>query len=284
MRTSWRIGTAFGIGIYIHWSFLLLPLYFFFQGWSTAGLEGASFAVSLLFAIVGCLVLHELGHALMARRFGIGTRHITLYPIGGVASLEGMGSQPMHELLIALAGPAVNVAIAAILSMPVVMLGQSIPGEFLMTLLIANLVLVGFNLLPAFPMDGGRVLRALLTFSYGKLRATEIATGVAKFVALGFAIAPLSNIPMFSGNFMLLVIAGFIYLTGQQELAMLRRRQYLREQEPIDVLPVDDSTLGEIQPAPVPAHFSGFTWDQRLRTWIWWRDGRPIASYSAPAE
>src|SRR5439155_15003269 len=114
MRNSWRIGTAFGIGIYLHPTFVILPALAFIEGWSEAGSGQAVVRFLVLLAVCGCIVLHELGHALMARHFGIATRDITLYPIGGAARLERMSTRPVEELLIAFAGPAVNVAIVCL--------------------------------------------------------------------------------------------------------------------------------------------------------------------------
>src|SRR5260370_33068591 len=206
MRTSWKIGTAFGIGIYVHMTFLLLPLYVLFENGTQAGLPVIAFMMALLAALFGCVVLHELGHALMARHFGIGTRDITRYPIGGVARLEGMGKRPIQELCIALAGPAVNLVIAALLLVliPVMGLTQSSNGgayfaeipahpleTFVIFLLGANLLMELFNLIPAFPMDGGRVFRALLSMNLVQLRATEIATRVGYVLAELMLLAPL---------------------------------------------------------------------------------------------
>src|SRR5262245_21692738 len=170
MFRSWKLGTAFGICIYVHWSFLLLAAYILFSRGTQGGWPLALFSVLFLFAVFGCVVLHELGHALMARAFGIGTRDITLYPIGGVARLERMGEKPWEELCIALAGPAVNAVLAVILFvLGIVLVGTrswagflTTPEEltglggmgFLFDLLAANVVLGLFNLLPAFPMDG----------------------------------------------------------------------------------------------------------------------------------
>ena len=193
MFRSLRLGSAFGIPLYVHWSFLLVP--------ALAGLSqlrdgplDVLLAVAVSLGLFGCVLLHELGHALAARFYGIRTRDITLYLLGGVARLGQMTEKPSQELVIALAGPAVNVAIVALLT-PVLMVCAALgllnvsgavlsaPGSpagllalFLLLLWAANVMLVLFNLLPAFPMDGGRVLRALLSLGLPRVRATEIAS------------------------------------------------------------------------------------------------------------
>lgn len=196
MLRSWRIGHAFGIGIYVHWSFLLTPGIVLYSN-LTHGVNVAVFSVIFVLAVFGCVLLHELGHALMARRYGITTRDITLYPIGGVARLERMPEQPRAEVAIALAGPAVNVAIAGGLALGMYLSGRTIDNRwvaslsgqaFVQLLLSANILLVLFNLIPAFPMDGGRVLRALLAMVTGRLRATEIAATLGVILAFTFMI------------------------------------------------------------------------------------------------
>jgi Zn-dependent protease len=212
MRLSWRIGRVAGIDVYVHATFLVVFLLFpdLFGGGPEAVLN-----VLLILALFGCVLLHELGHALMARRFGIGTRDITLYPIGGVARLERMPRAPGAELLIALAGPAVNFAIAAALTM-VLFLGAgalSAPGDFLKDLLILNLVLGLFNLIPAFPMDGGRVLRALLSGWLGRAAATTIASRVGRVLAVCFGVFALVR----SHNMIHVALAAFIYFAARAE-------------------------------------------------------------------
>lgn len=217
-----KLGDIAGIGVYIHWSFWLLPAWILLS--AGGGFAGALTSVVFVFAVFGCVVLHELGHALMARQFNIGTRDITLYPIGGVASLERMPRRPAHELAIALAGPAVNVLIAAAL-FAVLVLGDIgtqgllldfAGGSFLAKLLFVNLALVVFNMLPAFPMDGGRVLRAFMAMRLPYLRATEMAVRVGQAVAV-----VLGLVGLFSGG-TLLFVALFVYLAAQAELAMAR--------------------------------------------------------------
>ena len=177
MRWSWRIGWLAGIELYVHWTFVLLVVWFLFL--PLLGASGpdqtAEVVINFLFvlAIFGCVVLHELGHALTARHYGIQTRDITLLPIGGVARLDRIPEDPTQELWVALAGPAVNLVIAAMLFAALALAGgighvldidfrHMHAVGFFGHLMIANLVLLVFNLLPAFPMDGGRVLRALL--------------------------------------------------------------------------------------------------------------------------
>ncbi|HXG09014.1 MAG TPA: site-2 protease family protein [Gemmataceae bacterium] len=307
MTRSWKIGTAFGIGIYVHWSFLLLPLWVFFTTWGILGAPMVIYLLALMVAVFGCVVLHELGHALMARHFGIQTRDITLYPIGGVARLERMSDRPHEELLIAVAGPAVNVVLAGLLTVLVGFVGavlggaalvHSAMGGFLLSLLIANVFLVLFNLVPAFPMDGGRVLRALLSLPLGRLRATEIAVflgaAISILLATGVLMASAGIVPWWLEwlrNPMLILIAGFVLFAGQQELMAMRRRYAARRAEPLDVLPAAAVVPVEERPAaqpvvpPVGVGFTGAVWDSRSRVWVLWHNGRPIASYGCfPSE
>lgn len=226
MRGSWQLGTLAGIRVRVHWSFLILPLLIGWSAWSTAGPAAAVGAVLFVLALFGCVVLHELGHALAARRYGIGTRDITLLPIGGVARLERMPRASLQELVIALAGPAVNVVIAAAIaaglwlqggSLATVLGGDLLHGSFLVRLMWANVALVLFNLLPAFPMDGGRVLRAALSMRLSHTRATEIAAGIGQAMAIAFA-----AFGLYFGGWTLVLVAAFVYFAGRGEVAMAR--------------------------------------------------------------
>ncbi len=295
MLRSWKLGQAFGIGIYVHWTFLLLPLYVFFVDSGGGQLFQALFSVFLLCAVFGCVILHELGHALMARYYGIATRDITLYPIGGVARLERMSERPWEEFWIAVAGPAVNVVIALFLAGLLLLSGHTdfsglllaLPETISTNLIVAatqllflsNLVLVAFNLLPAFPMDGGRVLRALLAAWLGRLRATEFAAGLSAVMAIGIFMWGIYITSLFP-----MLIAAFVFFAGQQELAAVRFRDMARrwtDGQPVHPsaaqgpTPANGEIIDQTPPVNQPG-FSGYTWDGQARLWIYWRNGRPV--------
>ncbi len=204
MKWQWKIGTFAGIDVFVHATFLLIVGWYAFIYWQQTGtllgaLEGIAF-ILLLFAAV---TLHEYGHALTARKFGVRTRDITLYPIGGVARLERMPDKPIQELWVALAGPAVNVVIAAVLFGWLIFTNSLMPlgdltlatGSFIERLMLVNVFLVVFNLIPAFPMDGGRVLRAVLAMNIDYVKATQIAAAIGQGMAFLFGLAGLFGNP-----------------------------------------------------------------------------------------
>ena len=232
MKRSLKIGAVSGIGIFLHWTFLLLVAalgaFYYVQSQS---ISGALAGVGLILAVFVCVVLHELGHALTARRFGVGTRSITLYPIGGLARLQRIPSEPMKEFWIAIGGPAVNLVIAIVLGIVLVVLGGSFnpfalqaPGSHpVASLMWINLALTGFNLLPAFPMDGGRVLRALLAMRQDYASATQTAANVGQAMAILFGLFGL-----LSFNPVLLFIALFVYVGAQQESKQAMYRTFTK--------------------------------------------------------
>ncbi len=222
MKRSFRVGTFSGIDVNLHWTFsLMLGGLFLFYLYQTASLLIAAAGIALLSTVFLCVVLHEYGHALMARKYGIKTLDITLYPIGGVARLASMPKEPMQELWIALAGPAVNLAIAGILYMVGGFWSGSVavetlaapPTNIIGMLIWFNLVMVGFNMIPAFPMDGGRVLRAGLAKNMGYSRATQIAGVIGQGVAVIMA-----AYGIFTGQWMLIFIALFVIVAAKQEM------------------------------------------------------------------
>lgn len=230
MKKGLLLGFPFGIGLYVHWTFALLLAWVGLAGMTAGGFSGAILSMVLIIALFACVVLHELGHSLTARRFGIPTHSITLYPIGGVAELASMPRQPKQELLIALAGPAVNVVIAAALfplaaitgfAMPNGIAPQTLP-QLITTLMVTNVALVIFNMIPAFPMDGGRVLRSVLAFSGNYKWATNIAARIGQVVAVLFVLAGLGLLGA-PFNPMLVLIGGFVFLAAGNERAMAMR-------------------------------------------------------------
>lgn len=230
MKWSLKLGKLLGVDVYVHFTFLLLLAFLGFYYWRvTQNVEAALRGVGFIVALFGCVVLHELGHALMARRYGIQTRDITLLPIGGVARLAKMPEKPMQEFWVALAGPAVNVVIAAVLFVGLAATGGFTPveqitvtnGSFWQRLMVLNVLLVAFNLLPAFPMDGGRVLRALLAMRLGRRRATAIAANVGQGMAILFGIFG------FLYNPFLIFIGIFVYLGAQAEAGMVEMQSAL---------------------------------------------------------
>ncbi|MBZ8132776.1 site-2 protease family protein [Afifella sp. IM 167] len=219
MSWSFPIGRLFGSEIRIHVTFFLLLAWIGVAHYQTGGAAAAADGVLFILAIFACVVAHEFGHALVARRYGIRTPDITLLPIGGLARLERMPEKPSEEILVALAGPAVNVVFALIL---ILVLGATVSPEalarledpqlsFLARLASVNLFIALFNLIPAFPMDGGRVLRAVLAMRMNRVKATELAARIGQALAFGFGFLGLF------GNPFLLFIAIFIYLAATAE-------------------------------------------------------------------
>jgi Zn-dependent protease len=220
MQWSYPILRVAGTEIRIHLTFLLLLAWIGVAYWQDGGAAAAIEGVGFIVAVFACVVLHEFGHATAARRYGIKTPKITLLPIGGVAELERLPEKPSEEIVVAVAGPLVNVVIAAFL---ILGLGATVGTEaltamedpkveFVARLAAVNIWLVLFNLIPAFPMDGGRVLRALLATRYSRVRATQIAGTIGQFAAFAFGF-----IGLVVGNVLLIFVAIFVYLAATAE-------------------------------------------------------------------
>jgi Zn-dependent protease/CBS domain-containing protein len=234
MGWSFRVGRLAGIDIFVHVTFLLLLGWIALSGFAATGDTAAALVgVLLTGAVFFIIVLHELGHALAARRYGIPTRDITLLPIGGVARLERVPDRPGQELVVALAGPAVNVALALIL-LPLSTvrsladLGRVLTGGGTVAdyLLAVNVGLVLFNLLPAFPMDGGRVLRALVAMRLGATRATRVAGRVGQGMAVLFFLVGAGAASQFGLGVSptLMLLAVFVWIGAREEAAAMRTR------------------------------------------------------------
>ncbi|WP_069307025.1 site-2 protease family protein [Methylobrevis pamukkalensis] len=237
---SWSIplGRVFGSEIRIHLTFLILLAWIGAVGYAEGGASAALDSVAFVVAVFACVTLHELGHAVAARRYGIATPDITLLPIGGLARLARMPEKPTEEIVIALAGPLVNVVIAAVL----MIFGAGIDTTTLSSLeqpqfsfadrlAAVNVVLVLFNLIPAFPMDGGRVLRAALALKLGRRRATDIAAQIGQATAFAFGAYGL-----FSGNAILVFIAIFVYLAASAEAGQVGLMEQARRVRVVDAM------------------------------------------------
>jgi Zn-dependent protease/predicted transcriptional regulator len=268
VKWSWRIGRIAGIDLRIHATFVLLLVWVAVRDYQQERTADAALGgVLFILALFASVILHELGHALTARRFGIPTRDITLLPIGGVAQLQRMPREPKQELLIALAGPGVTVALVVILYAllrltgqpvsPVEAAGREVP--FLTQLMWTNVILAVFNLLPAFPMDGGRVLRAALAMRTEYANATRIAAGVGKAFALLFGLAGL----FWFDNPFLVFVALFVWLGAASESTTAQFRTALSDVPVARVMIRDIRTLSPDDRLSVAAHhvLAGFQQD-----------------------
>jgi stage IV sporulation protein FB len=225
MRWALRLGRIAGTEVRIHLTFFLLLAWLAVADYQAGGLREALHWTVFTCLVFFCVLLHEFGHAFAARRYGIRTPDITLFPFGGVARIERMPEKPGEEIVIALAGPAVNVVIAAALWLALTVFGTrgqdgmvNLGGSLVQQLLAVNVILLLFNLIPAFPMDGGRVLRASLAMRLGHNRATQIAARIGQAIAfaLGF-IGMFGNVVGLPQNPMLIIVAVFVFMAAANE-------------------------------------------------------------------
>ncbi len=243
---SIKLGSVNGILVKIHWTFFFLPAWILFSNLASGlGLATALISVTFILALFVCVLLHEFGHAFAAKIYGIHTRDITLLPIGGVARLERMPKKPLQELVVAFAGPLVNVVIAGILLGALIAGGNTISlslapqsvGSFFSNLMFVNLFLVVFNMIPAFPLDGGRVFRAILAIFFGYGQATQIAAVTGQVIAVGLALLALFVV----GNPFLIIISLFIFFAAAGEA------RGVRFQESLEGYKVGDAMLTQFQ-------------------------------------
>jgi Zn-dependent protease/predicted transcriptional regulator len=234
MKFSLYLGSYKNVKVFIHWTFSILLLWIIISN-MRQGIPALDILWVIIFvlALFACVVMHEFGHALAAQKYGIGTKDIVLYPIGGVARLEKLPEDPKQELWVAIAGPLVNIALFLILSVVLSFTGFNLenleleelkirPNTILMYIASANLILALFNLLPAFPMDGGRVLRALLSIRLPRAKATQIAGGIGQFLAIFFIFFGLFNNPI------LVLIGIFIFLGAAAEVNHTQQESFLK--------------------------------------------------------
>ncbi len=249
MHGSLRIARIAGIDVKVHITFFLLPAWIGFVYHRNGGISAAVDGIGFVLLIFLCVLLHEMGHALAARRYGIKTHDITLLPIGGLARLERMPEKPSEEIVVALAGPAVNVVIAGALwifigltsGLPDPELLQQTAVPLAVRLFTVNIWLVLFNMIPAFPMDGGRVLRAVLAMRMNYARATQVAANVGQGIAFGFFILGLWSNPM------LLLIAVFVYFGASSEVAFAQMKSISKD------LRVSAAMVTQFQALPLSA-------------------------------
>ncbi|WP_072375948.1 site-2 protease family protein [Hyphomicrobium sp. NDB2Meth4] len=245
MGWSIKLFTWGGTAVRMHLTFLLLIAWIAAVQWQHGGAHGAIAGVLFILVLFACVVLHEFGHIWAAARYGIRTPDVTLLPIGGVASMERMPEKPSQEIVVALAGPAVNLVIALVL---IAALGlrltinqmslEALQSSFLAQVAIANIILLVFNLIPAFPMDGGRVLRALLAMKMGFPRGTRVAARIGQAMAIGFAFLG------FMGNPMLILVAAFIFLAASGEAGDVEMREVIRGRRITDAMITRFESIG----------------------------------------
>jgi len=246
MSWSIRLFSVGGTAVRMHLTFLLLLGWIAAIQWMRGTVQDAIAGVAFIIVLFACVVLHEFGHIIAGRRYGIRTPDVTLWPIGGVASMERMPEKPSQEIIVALAGPAVNAVIAFLL---IVVLGlrfdleqmtpiEIIQSSFVAQIAVANIILLVFNLIPAFPMDGGRVLRAVLAMKLGNARATQVAATVGQVLAVLFAILGLM------GNPVLVLIALFIFLAARGEAGYAQFRELTRGRRVTDAMITSFQPLG----------------------------------------
>src|SRR5918995_1635142 len=244
MGGSFKIGRAFGIDVKVHWSFFLLLLFFGYLAFRDSGsLTSALVTVGIVVALFFCVLLHEFGHSLVAIRLGSEVQDITLLPIGGLARMKSLPERPIDEVKVAVAGPLVNVVLAPIFFGLALLFGGnlSVPPDILsgvgslsqafVALGTINVALVVFNMIPAFPWDGGRVLRGLLATRLGPVRATDISSTVGQGFAILFIL-----VGFLGQNFLLAIVGFFVFLGASGEAQLVRQREQMRGLTVSDVM------------------------------------------------
>jgi Zn-dependent protease/predicted transcriptional regulator len=246
VKWSLPIGRVSGISLRLHVTFLLFLAFIAYGGFADEGLGGAGWAVAMFSSIFACIALHELGHSIVAQQLGVQVKSITLLPIGGVAALRTIPENPWHEIAITVAGPMVNAAIACMLipftGLPSHLLLMAMPRDIhglLLSLAQANITLFVFNFIPAFPMDGGRLLRAMLALVLPYRQATTIAAMVGQGLAIVMVLVGLTSPHMY----WFILIGAFIFLGAEGEERVVRTRSVLRDLNVEDVMSRDVAVL-----------------------------------------
>jgi Zn-dependent protease len=283
------IGTLFGSDLRLHWSWPLLPVGSAIYSLAVFPWPVAVFWVMLLLAAYICVLAHEGVQLLAARRFGLGTRDVTLYPFWGVARLTRLSERPWQENYIAATGPVFLALVATALGSVLALadqpawtfptgIGEPTTEAFLVHLFWANVLLTALHCLPVLPLDGGRIFRASLALTISRLRATEVAAALS---TLGAAVMLIAAIVWFRSPLMG-VTAVLLYLGAQEDLGTTRYFAAIRHERgeggpsPAVLVPMDQIITADCR--PVESNFTGFTWNARARLWIEWRDGQPVSA------
>ena len=290
-----KIGRIAGIDIFLHWTMWLFPIFILARGFVLYSSDETLVQSLLVLGVYGCLFVHELGHIWGARILGLALRDITLFPIGGYDRLAEISDRPWKEIRFAVVGPLVHGIIAGIIALVFLAAGWTLtprldsPEPFVETyfnrLFWLNVLLAICHVIPAFPMDGGRLFRGALALSAGRLRATEVATLLGSFIALGFIICGMLWVSLV---WWLILLGIVVHVSGQQELMSVRFFAFLQHTElpgvgrsPIHV-PIDQLLDDEVK--PVAPDFTGMTWNPKNRLWIAWKNGEPVSANALVGE
>jgi Zn-dependent protease len=290
-----KIGRVAGIDIFLHWTMWLFPIFILVRGFVLYSTDETLMQSLLVLGVYGCLFLHEVGHIYAARLLGLALRDITLCPIGGHDRLAELSERPWKEIYFALAGPLVHGLMTGMIAVVFLAADRSLvprlesPEPFLETyfnrLFWLNAMLAILQIIPAFPMDGGRLFRGALALSAGRLRATEVAALFGSFVALTFVVC---GIIWMSVVWWLIAVGIIVHISSQQELLSVRFFTYLQDpttqfldRGPIHV-PIEQVLHDEGKPQETD--FTGVTWNPKNRLWIVWQNGTPVSANALVGE
>jgi Zn-dependent protease len=292
---SLKIGRVAGFDVSLHWTMWFLPVFILVRGLFLYPADEALLQTVLVFGVYVCLVFHEFGKVMMARCLELPIRDIVLYPIGGTARLTIVSERPWKEIWVAAAGPMMDLLVCAALSGGFWSLGltlsphldttQPYAETFFNRLFWLNVLLAIVHVVPAFPMDGGRIFRGALALSAQRFRATEVAAMLSSFIAILFLVAGM----IWIGTVWWLIPMGIIiHLSGQQELMSVRYFSWIQDpafgslHRSPEMVPVDQ--LFDEDSYPREANFSGLVWNPRNRLWIVWRNGHPVSANALVGE
>lgn len=290
-----KIGQLLGIDIFLHWTMWLFPVVVLARGFVLYSSDETLMQTLLVLAVYFCLFVHELGHILAGRVIGLSLRDITLFPIGGYDRLGELSDRPWKEVRFAIVGPLAHVMIAGVIGAAFLGMGWNLTPRldsvqpyletFLNRLFWLNVLLAIYQILPAFPMDGGVLFRSALALSARRLRATEVATLLGSFVALGLIVAGMIWLNLV---WWLIILGIIVHISGQQELMSVRFFDSMQDpmMQTVDRAPIHialDQLIDEEKPTVEPG-FTGMTWNPRNRLWIAWKNGEAVSANALVGE